>query len=326
MKRLLLLLVLAGLVSGLPAPSAAQPDPLAHRATLITTSGKVYRGWLDGYRDDRVRLRLTADGGEAIYQFAPGEIRSLVFPDADQADEAMTAADPDPTGDTLQVLERIWTNRAPYLPALDSANRAPLLLYAEGLLASKRPLEAVARARRLTGIALDEAESERMAAVVLLGYEEAGLHEEAVVLAENWCRTHPASGPSVIGWAVLARQGLREKNWEEVLWLGLHPVAFGHDSSAVGLNACYAAVVAAGLELDDAATAVAVFNEMQEREIDWPEHEPLFAEAATLIQSALLPGPAAEEILPADEPAGPPIPDPWLTLEAIRRVLAKPGS
>ena len=320
--------ILVGLSLALPSPVhlQAQPDPLAHQATIITTPGKVYRGWLDGYRNNRVRLRIAADRGEVIYQFAPDEIRSLVFPDADRAEEAVNTAESILRSDRLATLEEVWAGRAGYLPALDRSNRAPLLAYAEGLLAHGRPLEAIARARRLSGLDLDETETERMTAVILLGYEAAGLHQEAAVLAENWCRTHRPSGPSVIGWAVLVRQGLRDEDWESVLWLGLHPVAFGYDAGAVGLDDCYAGIISASLKADDAANAVTLFNEMQERGIEWPDHEPLYADALRLIETALVQERPAEVPTLDDEPAGPPIPDPWLTLEAVRRVLAQSGS
>ncbi|MEZ5278717.1 MAG: hypothetical protein R3F07_20215 [Opitutaceae bacterium] len=326
MNRFPLLRVGLALVLHCVVHLQAQPDPFAHQATIVTTTGKVYRGWLDGYRDDRVRLRIAADRGEAIYQFAPDEIRSLVFPDADRAEEVMTPAESITDDHVLAILEEVWAGRAAYLPALDRANRGPLLAYAEGLLKAGRPMEAIARARRMSGLDLDESETERMATVLLLGYEAAGLHEEAAILAENWCRKHRPSGPSVIGWAVLVRQGLRDQNWESVLWLGLHPVAFGCDAGAIGLDHCYAAVISASLETDDAATAVTLFNEMQERGIEWPEGEPLFAETLRLIETALRPETPPEEPALDEEPVGPPIPDPWLTLEAVRRVLAQPGS
>lgn len=301
-------------------------DPLAHQATLITTTGKIYTGWLDGYRHDRVRLRMAADQGEVIFQFTGEEIRSLLFPGTEAVDDAVKAAAGDSIPPAIDLLEETWSLRAPYLPILDRDNRSPLLYYAEMLLETGRALEAVSRARRLVGIELDPAEAERMDRVIIQGFAAAGLHDEARVLAEEWCRTHLPSGSSALGWAVLARLALREENWEEALWLGLHPIAFGHDARAVGLADCYGAAIAAALELGDEAEAVFLINEMHRREIPWPDGDPLLTRASVLIESARMEVDRDSEAIPTDRTAGPPIPDPWLTLEAIRRVLAKPGS
>lgn len=326
MTRILPILVGLWTVGHLGAQVDDPPDPLAHQATLITNPGKVYRGWLDGFRHDRVRLRLPADQGEVIYQFSGEEIRSLVFPGTDTIDEAIAMAEADQVPLPVDLLKTTWTLRAPYLPVLNRSNRAPLLLYAEVLLQDGRTLEGISRARRLAGVDLESEETERMDRVIIEGFEQAGLLDEASVLAEEWCLTHLPSGPSALGWAVLARIALREKNWEKALWFGLHPVAFGHDAAATGLADCYGATVAAALELGDDAEAVALVNEMRRRNIPWPREEPLLTEVGALIESALTStNPEPETSLP-DQAAGPPIPDPWLTLEAIRRVLAKPGS
>ena len=77
-----------------------------------------------------------------------------------------------------------------------------------------RALEAISRARRWPGIELETEEAERMDRVIIEGFEQAGLHDEARVLAEAWCRTHLPSGASALGWAVLARLALRDENWE----------------------------------------------------------------------------------------------------------------
>jgi len=324
MKRALFPLLFGSLIA-LSGAVEERPNPLAHQATVITPSGKVYKGWLDGYRHDRVRLRLPADQGEVVYQFSRDEIRSLIFPDTEAIEETLTTHAADPTEPTIDLLEDTWGQRAPYLPVLDRRNRAPLLLYAESLLETDRGLESITRARRLAGIDLDPDEKERMNRVIIRGYEQTGLHDEAKVLAEGWCRTHLPSGSSALGWAVLARQALREENWEEALWFGLHPVAFGHDTATVDLAACYGAAVAATLKLEDHTEAVNLVNEMRRRGISWPRSEPLLAAAGALIASARDPANEPSNSILSDQNDGPPIPDPWLTLEAIRRVLAKPG-
>lgn len=326
MKRMLTLIFGLWTTVALSTQRDDRPDPLAHQATLITTTGKVYRGWLDGYRHSRVRLRLAADQGEVIYQFGGEEIRSLIFPGTDAVDEAVTATATDAIPPSIDLLEDTWSRRAPYLPVLDHSNRAPLLLYAEVLLENGRALEAISRARRLAGIELDPGEAERMDQVIIEGFETAGLHEEARVLAEEWCRTHLPSGSSALGWAVLARLALREENWDEALWLGLHPIAFGHDGRVTGLADCYGAATAAALELGDNAEAVSLINEMHQRGIPWPHENPLLVRAGALIESARMESNLDLDDALADQTEGPPIPDPWLTLEAIRRVLAKPGS
>lgn len=326
MRRIPLLFLGFWTAAALSAQSEDRLNPLAHQATLITTAGKVYKGWLDGYRHDRVRLRLAADEGEVIFQFPGDEIQSLVFPGAGVVDEALSAAATDSAPRPGNLLEKTWSLRSPYLPVLDRHNRAPLLLYAEVLLETDRALEAISRARRLAGIELEAEEAERMDRVIIEGFEQAGLHDEARVLAEAWCRTHLPSGSSALGWAVLARLALRDENWETALWLGLHPIAFGHDPKVAGLADCYGAATAAALELEDTAEAVALVNEMHRRGIPWPHDEPLLARAGSLIESARIESPPDTEQSLIDQADGPPIPDPWLTLEAIRRVLAKSGS
>lgn len=297
--------------------------PLEWQATIVTQSGRVYRGWLDGYRSQRVRLRVPADEGEAIYQFSVDEIRTLVFPGTQEAEEALAALETNPSANVLNVLEQAWSGRIAYLAALDRPNRAPLLAYAEALLQDGHPLEAIARGRRLKGIALDPDERERVDAVVIIGHERAGLLEEASVLAETWCREHEASGSSVLGWVVLARQALRQEEWEEALWLALHPVAFGHDATVSKLGICYGAAVAANLHLENAEQAVALFNEMRERGIPWPDREPLLERASAILAEAMADETRSiDESLP-DEMSGPPIPDPRLSLEAVRRLLAR---
>jgi hypothetical protein len=300
--------------------------PLEWQATIVTQSGRVYRGWLDGYRSQRVRLRVPADEGEAIYQFSVDEIRTLVFPDFQEADDALAALETDPSADVLSVLEETWSERIAYLPALDRPNRIPLLVYAEALLKDGHPLEAIARGRRLKGIALDTDERERMDAVVILGHEQAGLLEEASVLAEIWCREHEASGSSVLGWVVLARQALRQEEWDEAIWLALHPIAFGHDATVSNLDMCYGAAIAANLNLENAEQAVVLFNEMRERGIQWPDAEPLLERASAILAEAMVDETQSIDESLADEMSGPPIPDPNLSLEAVRRLLAKSRS
>ncbi len=300
--------------------------PLEWQATIVTEDGRVYRGWLDGYRGQRVRLRIPADEGEAIYQFSVDEIRTLVFPRAQEADEALAALETDPSADVLGILGETWSERIAYLPALDRPNRIPLLVYAEALLKDGHPLEAIARGRRLKGIALDTDERERMDAVVITGHEQAGLLEEASVLAEIWCHGHGASGSSVLGWVILARQALRQEAWDEAIWLALHPIAFGHDATVSNLDICYGAAIAANLNLENAEQAVVLFNEMRERGIQWPDEEPLLERASAILAEAMVDETQSIDESLADEMSGPPIPDPKLSLEAVRRLLAKPRS
>jgi len=298
--------------------------PYESQATVVTRNGRVHRGWLDGYRHERVRLRVPADQGEAIYQFPAAEIRSLVFPGTREAEEALTVLEADPSAEVLQVLEETWSKRIAYLPALDRPNRAPLLAYARVLLRDGQPLEAIARGQRLKGIALEADEREQMDAVVIIGHEQAGLPEEASVLAEAWCRQHEASGSSVLGWVVLARQALRQEKWEEALWLALHPIAFGGDATVSQLDLCYGMAIAANLHLENAEQAVVLFHEMRNRGIPWPEKEPgLEWAAAILVEATADPSESGQERL-ADEMPGAPVPDPGLTLEAVRRLLARP--
>ena len=300
--------------------------PLESQATVLTVSGRTYQGWLDGYRNQRVRLRVPVDEGEAIYQIPVDDIRSLAFPGTLEAEHALAALEQDPFAPVLGILEETWSERIAYLPALDQPNRSPLLALAESLLQHGHPLEAIARGRRLKGIGLDAEERERMDAVVILGHEQAGLFFEASVLAENWCREHEASGSSILGWAVLTRQALREEKWEEALWLALHPVAFGHDATVPELDVCYGAAIAANLHLENADQAVGLFNEMGERGIPWPDNEPLLEEALAIIAEAMIDESQATDEDLTDEMAGAPIPDPKLSLEAVRRLLAKPRS
>lgn len=316
------LLALAALFSGFVRADEILA-PLEWQATIVTQSDRVYRGWLDGYRAQRVRLRVPADNGEVIYQFSVDEIRTLVFPSAQRTDEALET---DPSADVLGVLEETWSERIAYLPALDRPNRIPLLVYAEALLKDGHPLEAIARGRRLKGIALDTDERERMDAVVIVGHEQADLLEEASVLAEIWCREHEASGASVLGWVVLARQALRQEKWDEAIWLALHPIAFGHDATVSDLDMCYGAAIAANLNLENAEQAVVLFNEMRERGIQWPDGEPLLERASAILAEAMVDETQFIDDSLADEMSGPPIPDPELSLEAIRRLLAKPRS
>ena len=300
--------------------------PLESQATIATRSGRVYRGWLDGYRNQHVRLRVPADQGEAIYQFPIEEIRSLVFPGTPEAEQALAVLESDPAANVLGVLEETWSERIAYLPALDRPNRSPLLAFAEALLRDGHPLEAIARGRRLKGIGLDAKERERMDAVVIEGHEQAGLFDEASVLAEGWCRGHEASGSSVLGWVVLARQALRQEEWEEALWLALHPIAFGHDATVAELDVCYGAAIAADLQLENAEQAVVLFNEMQERGIPWPNREPLLKGATAIIAEAMVDQTRSIDESLVEEISGSPIPDPKLSLEAVRRLLAKPRS
>jgi hypothetical protein len=300
--------------------------PLEWQATVVTQGGRVYRGWLDGYRSQRVRLRVPADEGEAIYQFSVDAIRSLIFPRTQKADEALAALEMDPDADVLGVLEETWSERIAYMPALDRPNRAPLLAYAEALLKDGHPLEAVARGRRLKGIALDTDERERMDTVVIVGHEQAGLLEEASILAEVWCQGHEASGSSVLGWVILARQALRQEAWDEAIWLALHPIAFGHDATVSDLDMCYGAAIAANLNLENAEQAVVLFNEMQERGIQWPDEEPLLERASAILAQAMVDETQSIDRRLADEISAPPVPDPKLSLESVRRLLAKPRS
>ncbi len=89
---------------------------------------------------------------------------------------------------------------------------------------------------------------------------------------------------------------------------------------------CYGAAIAADLQLENAEQAVILFNEMQERGIPWPNREPLLERASAIIAEAMVDQTRSVDENLAEEISGSPIPDPKLSLEAVRRLLAKPRS
>lgn len=317
--------VLFGLVAGSAAQPASLDLQLAREPAIVTTAAKrEYSGLLDGFRDGRLFLRVVTDGGEVGYSFAPAEIARLVFPGAEFEAQAMELWDRGATAEALPLLEALGRQRLRYLPVLNEAQRAALWLLLRASDRAGNPLATISYVNQLRPLARTSDEEALLRDAELGAHVRLGQVDEIRRLARAWCAAADPAGGSALGWRILAQLAYDDGDFERARWIALQPIVFSGFLPMDQIDGCYAIAIGAAHRLRDFSHGRALWAEMQDRELPWPD-APEFAAVGDFYRD-----PAATEAVRFELPVSEISPHlnaplPPQSLDDVRKLVQSPA-
>ena len=322
------------LVTALPA-AAQSTDPAAldlqlarEEAVVVTTANRTFRGLLDGTREGRLFIRHITEGGEVGYSFAPEDVREFNPPGTKLANEAIDLWERRELDDALPLLEAIGRQRLRYLPLLNREQRQPLFALVAAANESGDARAAIAYVSLLRPHVTTDREAAELRDAELNAYLNLGLTDETRVLAEAWCASADAIEGSALGWKILARLEFDAGNFDRALWIALQPIVSSTYLPLKELDRCYVLAIASADALDDPATALRLYREMNARGLAWPGDRKFNAVALRYATLSASTDSASE--LPTENQTtaatSPPIDSEMLTFGEIRKLVASRGS
>lgn len=328
MRKLVIALIV--LLAAPPPPffpnAAAQPhSPLPEQTMVRLNDGRTVFGhpeWSAG----RLVLINRVDGGEVEYRFRPEEIVELRLPEQEEEYLGLLFAGRGDYEEALQHLESLLPERLSLAPILNGAQLRPLLLLAHAYFETGRFMEGITLSDALHPHMRDEHDQNWMERIALLGFHRLGLDDETRERAQTWCRRQRRTGPSALGWWLLAEMALIREDYEEALWISLQPIVFSSALPMEFLNRAYAVAATTMRLTGDENQGFLLYLEMKERNLAWPQ-SPLFEECGLIFEKRKaaehLPLPGSEPSLAHGPDAGTPPAkeDLDLPLQAIRKLL-----
>ncbi len=274
-SRLLLGVLWALLTLFIPLPARAQSASLdlelaREPAVVTTTTHREFSGLLDGFRNGRLYIRNATSGGEVGYSFAPAEIDTLELPGAELQAEARELWDRGAGSDALPLLEALGRQRLRYLPVLTDAQLAPLRLLVAASSRAGNPLATIGYVNQLRPYLASSDDRALLRDAELDAHVKLGDRRELRRLATAWCIEADPTGPSALGWEILAQLAYDAGDFATARWTALQPIVFSGYLPMEHLDSCYALAIAAADKLKDTAHATTLFREMQARQLAWP--------------------------------------------------------
>lgn len=292
---------------------------------LTNQNGRTFEGDLKRVSNNRVSLDVDSDGGIASLYFNLSDVRVLEFLDEEIAQDGVEAWEAGQFEAAAELLASVHRNRSPFLslfPELEITQ--PSLAFAHAQIELGHYPEAAGIAANLMRATTANGRLESQAEdLLLLAFYKMNRFEDARLIAERWVETRQPQFDSALGWWILGEIYLEEQNPVKARWLALQPITFSSQFPKDYLEECYQVVIASWLMEGEDAQAIKLYQEFNDRMMEWPEstHQETKTKLNTLLLELKTEMDKKENPLEIEE--GAPEKDLNLPIESIRKLTTK---
>ncbi|MBL4575916.1 MAG: hypothetical protein JKY51_07440, partial [Opitutaceae bacterium] len=298
-----------------------------NEVSLTSLTGRTFRGFLSGVINDQLSLKIiTPQNEEVIYRFSPTEVSKLSFVDQESdliIDELISLGN---ESAAIALLEEVTQNRLPYISFLNTSQRKTFLILTNLYLGSSQELKALRLAEILSRTLTDPISKKNLNDIILQCHFRLGEIDITTSLAREWCQQASLPTSSALGWNILASLAYDKEQWEEAIWIALHPITFSSYLPVAYLPKCYTIAIASYHEKDNTEMAEILFGEMLNRKLPWPEDKrflALYSHYDLLLKTTLSKTKSPERGLTPDKP---PEIEQNLSIDDVRKLISQPAS
>jgi hypothetical protein len=264
--------------AGLPAAQrAAIYQQLQAPIQITLTNGSVILGHSIQVSSENTRVGTSKGAGEAIFTFKLHEIDQLKVPGEQYKLLAIDYYNKGQYVKALEISQLLYQQRVNMLPLLPAKESRFFLHYVKLVLQLNQPARALGITSKLRPQIQSPAALERIDDAILSSYYRLELYRQSDSLAQQWIDQHAPEHRNALGYYILGVSKLRTENYLLALELGLQPIVFAGPLPTQKLAECYAVAISAALGLRQADYAAILFDEMQERSLNWPLDNPTLA-------------------------------------------------
>ena len=241
--------------------------------TLVLNGGNQQTGRVSNWDGESIRIEVSLGGGGAELSFSKDDIKQIIFP-GNEFLETLNKWQQDPakTESVMALYRAYYQQRAPYFTLMSGSELSLFVNYAKYALEKKTPLRAVAMIDAVSPHIKDAAVLNRLKEDLLLGFFQGGMREEAEAKAIEWTKEADPSGPSALGWRLLAQSKYENGDYEKAFWTALFPMAFSNQMPKAHLDVCYALAILSADELRLKEETERLAKEMRDRGFTWPDY------------------------------------------------------
>ena len=241
--------------------------------TLVLNGGNQQTGRVTNWDGESIRIEVSLGGGGAELSFSKDDIKQIIFP-GNEFLETLNKWQQDPakTESVMALYRAYYQQRGPYFTLMGGSELSLFVNYAKYALEKKKPLRAVAMIDAVSPHIKDAAVLDRLKEDLLLGFFQGGMREEAETKAIDWIKDADPSGPSALGWRLLAQSKYENGDYEKAFWTALFPMAFSNQMPKAHLDVCYALAILSAGELRLKEETERLAKEMRERGFTWPDY------------------------------------------------------
>ena len=246
---------------------------LGEPITLVLNGGNQQTGRVTEWNGESIRIEVSMGGGGAELSFTKDDIKQIIFPGNEFLETLYEwKQDPGQTENAMALYRAYYQQRGPYLTLMSESELSLFVSYAEYALKRKKPLRAVAMIDAVSPHIKNAAVLDRLKEGLLLGFFQGGMRKEAEAKAIDWIKEADPSGPSALGWRLLAQSNYENEEYEKAFWTALFPMAFSNQMPKAHLDVCYALAILSADELRLKEETERLANEMRDRGFTWPDY------------------------------------------------------
>ena len=233
--------------------------------------GRIFTGHPESITPNEITLTTQVGEGEVVYVFRREEVARLSLPWEESLVLARDLAEERKLEDSLSLFRQLFLKQKPYLPFLGEKAVRPFLPFINALLENKAWEESIKVATHLLPFAREPATQEQLREAILLSHYYLQRYEKTLQLIKEWGAKEPLYPENALTWWLRAQTSLDQGDAETALWTSLHPIVFSSQFPLPWLEHCYAVAIAANHHLGEKKKADLLLQEMQERQLSWPE-------------------------------------------------------
>jgi hypothetical protein len=241
--------------------------------TLVLKGGNQQTGRVTEWDGESIRIEVSLGGGVAELSFSKDDIKQIIFPGNEFLEILYEwKQDPAQTENAMPLYRAYYQQRGPYFTLMSESELSLFVSYAEYALEKNKPLRALAMINAVSPHIHEAAVLDRLEEGLLLGFFQGGMRKEAEAKASDWIKKADPSGPSALGWRLLAQSKYENEDYEEAFWTALFPVAFSNQMPKAHLDVCYALAILSAGELHLKEEPERLAKEMRDRGFTWPDY------------------------------------------------------
>lgn len=252
-------------------------DKELHQPILVhLNNGQTIPGHSIDVSEGLIHIASSEGAGQIVHTFHSSEINHFTIPGESYKTVVVEWIDADNTEDALELLHLLYLQRVKIIPLLPASESHFFIYYVDLILQSDNPARAIAVTAVLKPQITHPAALRALDDAALESYNRLQLYDQARPLTQAWLAQRDPYGDSALGYYTHSADLLRGEHYDEALDTALQPIVFSTQTPADKLNHCYAVAISAALGLREKAYALTLYEEMQARELLWPETDPTF--------------------------------------------------
>ncbi len=240
------------------------------------TNGRTIPGHSIDVSGRLIQIASAEGAGEVIHTFDVEKVDRFTIPGESYKMLAVERMESGDTESAFELMQLLYLQRVKILPLLPASESHFFIYYVDLILQSENPARAIAIAKVLKPQISNTAALHALDDAILDSYNTLQLYDEARPLTEAWLEQRSPYGESALGFYTHSADLLRSEHYEAALDSALQPIIFSTTTPPLKLEHCYAAAISAAIGLRDKDYALTLYDEMQERRLNWPTSDPTF--------------------------------------------------